>query len=187
MESSIVYFKENGKENTAETLSIAKKRSEELKIKTLLVASIHGYTALKAAEIFKNTGMNLVAVSISPAFEYMGWKMTPEEKSGLEKAGITVLTSLHGLADGVSEGLYGDNTVGNVVANTLRMFSQGMKVAVEISIMALEAGMIEPGREVISLGGTNEGADTAIVARPAFAHKIKEFIICEVLCKPRLG
>ncbi|KPJ80527.1 MAG: hypothetical protein AMS17_20375, partial [Spirochaetes bacterium DG_61] len=82
---------------------------------------------------------------------------------------------------------YGENTPGSIVANTLRFFSQGMKVAVEISIMALEAGLIAPGNEVIAIGGTDEGADTAIVARPAFARKIKEYRVCEILCKPRLA
>ena len=72
------------------------------------------------------------------------------------------------------------------MAETLRRFSQGLKVAVEVSIMAAEAGWLEAGREVVALGGTDEGADTAVVLRPAFARKIKELAVCELLCKPRL-
>jgi hypothetical protein len=67
------------------------------------------------------------------------------------------------------------------------MFSQGTKVAVEISIMALEAGLISPDSEVISIGGTSEGCDTALVVRPSFARKIKDYRICEILCKPRIA
>jgi hypothetical protein len=52
--------------------------------------------------------------------------------------------------------------------------------------MAAEAGWIQTGREVVALGGTDEGADTAVVLRPAFARKIKELAVCELLCKPRL-
>jgi hypothetical protein len=113
--------------------------------------------------------------------------MGTEERLRIEQAGVRVLTTLHGLADGVAEGMYGENTPGSVVAYTLRLFSQGMKVAVEVSIMALEAGLIPAGREIIAVGGTDEGCDTAIVARPAHARKIKEFRICEILCKPRIG
>jgi hypothetical protein len=62
-----------------------------------------------------------------------------------------------------------------------------MKVAVETSIMALEAGFLTAGSEVIAIAGTDEGADTAIVIRPAFARQVKDLRICEILCKPRIG
>ena len=42
------------------------------------------------------------------------------------------------------------------------MFSQGTKVAVEIAVMALDAGLI-PWRAVIAVGGSGRGADTAVV------------------------
>lgn len=187
MVSTITYFDEPGKVNTLATLEIAKKRALELGIKQVLVASSHGYTALEAAKVFQGTGIEVVAVSISNSFQDLGWSMTPEERSQLEKAGIKVLTSLHGLADGVAEGFLGEHTPGSIIADTLRMFSQGTKVAVEISIMALEAGLIPPGSEVISIAGTSEGCDTALVVKPAFARKIKDFRICEVLCKPRIA
>ncbi len=54
------------------------------------------------------------------------------------------------------------------------------------SIMAVEAGWVKAGEEIVALGGSTEGADTAVVLRPAFARKIKELAVCEVLCKPRL-
>jgi len=187
MESVITYFEERGKKNTEQTLKVAKKRALELGIHELVIASTHGSSALQAAEVFKNTDVRLIAVSITPSFEDMGWSMTDEEREHVEAGGVTVLTGLHALADGITEGFYGENTPGSIVANTLRFFSQGMKVAVEISIMALEAGLIAPGNEVIAIGGTDEGADTAIVARPAFARKIKEYRVCEILCKPRLA
>ena len=187
MDGRILYFEKRGKQNTETTLRLARSRAEELGLKQIVLASTHGYTALKAAEIFKGSGIEIIAVSISTAFEKEGWTMGAEERLRIEQAGVRVLTTIHGLADGVAEGLYGENTPGSVVANTLRLFSQGMKVAVEVSIMALEAGLIPTGREIVAVGGTDEGCDTAIVARPAHARKIKEFRICEILCKPRIG
>lgn len=186
VENTITYFKESGKTNTLNTLQIAKKRALELGIKKVLVASTHGYTALEAAKVFQGTDIEILAVSISNSFEDLGWAMTQEERNRIEKTGIRVLTCLHGLADGVAEGFCGENTPGSIVADTLRMFSQGTKVAVEIAIMAVEAGFISPGSEVISIAGTNEGCDTALVVKPSFARKIKDFIICEILCKPRI-
>jgi len=72
-----------------------------------------------------------------------------------------------------------------VVRETLYRFSQGMKVAVEIAVMAADAGLIDVSGEVISIGGTNEGADTAIVLKPAYARKFKELEIREIIAKPR--
>ena len=187
MDGKVVYFEKPGKQNTDDTLRLARARAEELGIKQGVVASTHGYTALKAAEIFEGSGIEIIAVSISTAFDKEGWTMNAKERAKVEQAGARVLTTMHGLADGVAEGLYGENTPGSVIANTLRMFSQGMKVAVEVSIMALEAGVLPRGREIIAVGGTDEGCDTAVVLRPAYARKIKEYRICEILCKPRIA
>jgi diaminopimelate decarboxylase len=52
--------------------------------------------------------------------------------------------------------------------------------------MALDAGAIPYGREVIAVGGTSEGADTAIVIRPAHAAAILDTRIVEVISMPRV-
>jgi hypothetical protein len=187
MERSIMYFDVKGKVNTGQALAIARDRARELAIHQVLVASTHGRTALQAAEVFQGTGVELIAVSISAAFDDMGWTLAPGERRALEEKGVRVLTSQHALADGITEGFFGECTPGNLVANVLRWFSQGMKVAVETSIMALEAGFLAAGTDVIAVAGTDEGADTAIVIRPAFARHVKDVRICEILCKPRLG
>ena len=187
MERKIVYFEKPGAESTLETLRVAKARAAELGIRHVLVASTHGRTALQAADVFAGSGIQVIAVSICASFEEMGWTMTPAEREKVEKHGVRVLTSAHGLADGISEGFYGEATLGNVVAHTLRFFSQGMKVAVEISLMAVEAGLVPAGQEIVAVAGTNDGADTAIVIAPAYARKVKEVSIREILCKPRVG
>ena len=187
MEEKTTYFEKRGKLNTETALRLARKRAEELGVRQVVLATTHGYTALQAAEVFRGSGIELIAVSISSAFDEEGWTMSQEERRRVEQAGVRVLTTLHGLADGVAEGLYGESTPGSVIANTLRLFSQGMKVAVEVSIMALEAGLIPAGGEIIALGGTTDGCDTAVVLRPAHARRIKKFRICEILCKPRIG
>ena len=187
MDRKVVYFEKAGPVNTAETLRLARERAGELGIRHLLVASTHGSTALQAADFFKGSGVEVIAVSICAAFDDMGWTMSAAERRGLEARGIRLLTSGHALGDGISEGFNGENTVGAIVAGTLRWFSQGMKVAVEISLMAADAGLVPAGTELISVAGTNDGADTAIVVAPAFARRVKDVSIREILCKPRVG
>jgi len=187
MGNRITYFDKKGKQNTEATLRLARSRAEELGIRQVVVASTHGYTALQAAEIFRGSGIQLISVSISAAFDKEGWTLSTSEREAIEAAGVRVLTTLHGLADGVAEGLYGESTPGSVIAHTLRMVSQGLKVAVEVSVMALEAGLVPPGTEIVAVGGTDEGCDTAIVSRPAYARQIKDYRICELLCKPRIA
>ena len=49
MEGKIVYFDKPGAENTEEVLRIAKKRAKELGIKTIVVATTVGNTAVRAS------------------------------------------------------------------------------------------------------------------------------------------
>jgi hypothetical protein len=185
--NSIVYFDETGEANTWTALEVSKKRALELGIKKVLVASSHGFAGIEAAKVFAGTGIEVIAVTISEGYQQEGWCMTAEERRTLQDVGVKVLTTQHGLSGGVGEALLGEHSPMSIVANTFYCFSQGMKVAVEIAIMAAEAGLIPTDKEVISLGGTSEGADTAIVLAPAYAAKFKDLRILEILCKPRIG
>ena len=68
---------------------------------------------------------------------------------------------------------------------TLYRFCQGMKVAVEVALMAADADLLDMSQEIIAIAGTGEGADTAIVLKPAYARKFKKIEIREILAKPR--
>ena len=184
MEKKILYFDEPGKSNTDATLKLVRERAKELDINQVVVASSHGYTAKRAKSILGDTGVKIVAVSICASYLEAGWTMSPEEKKTIEDMGITVLTSMHALGDDVNEAFNGD-TPNRVVRETLYRFCQGMKVAVEIALMAADAGVIDTSREVVSVAGTSAGADTAIVIKPAFTRKFKELEIREILAKPR--
>lgn len=184
MEGKILYFDSPGKINTDSTLKAARQRAQELNIRQIVLASTHGYTAKRAAEMFQKMDVGIIAVSICASFEDKGWTMTLEEREELEKQGIKVITGLHSLGDDVSEA-FGDPAPNRVVRETLYMFCQGLKVAVEIAVMAADAGVLDVSGEVIAIGGTDEGADTAIVLKPAYARKFKELEIREIIAKPR--
>jgi len=184
MEQKIIYFDTPGRINTDITLKAARQRAEELKIKQIVIATTHGYTAKRATLIFHGIDVEIIAVSICASFDEEGWTMIPGEREELEKLGIKVITCLHSLGDDVSEA-FTESAPNRVVRETLYRFCQGMKVAVEVTIMAADAGALDLSREVIAVGGTNEGADTAIVIKPAYARKFKELEIKEILTKPR--
>ena len=184
MDISVKYFEKAGKKNTQAALEAARMRADELAIDQVVVASTHGYTGLEAARIFTGTNVRIVAVSISCAFDDVGWTMTPEERTSLEDAGVKVLTSLHSLGDDVSEAFGGD-APNVIVRKTLYTFGQGMKVAVECALMAADAGLIDMAKDLISVAGTGDGADTVIVVTPAYAKNFTDFRVREILAKPR--
>jgi hypothetical protein len=78
----------------------------------------------------------------------------------------------------------------SLIAETLYVFGQGMKVAIEIAIAAVEIGKIPSSTKVISIGGTGEGADTAVVLqtsnqKESFSSKPeKRLSIQEILAMP---
>jgi hypothetical protein len=64
------------------------------------------------------------------------------------------------------------------------MFSQGVKVCVEIVIMAAEHGFVTPDEDVVVVGGSGHGADTALIMKPVFAEDLFKAKIKALLCMP---
>jgi hypothetical protein len=188
LEKTITYFEKGGPGNTASTLEAARKRAEELGIKDVVIASTHGGTALKAARVFKGMKVSLVAVSICESYREEGWTMTEAEKKRLSDNGVKVLTSIHALGDGVANAFtekFGGKSIEEVVQQTLYRFCQGMKVCVEIVLMASDAGLIAMDREVMAVAGTGEGCDTCIVVKPSYSRRFLDFEVREIVAKPR--
>jgi len=189
MEVKSYYFEKSGEANTAKTLEAAYRRARELGISQIVVASTYGETARQALELFKNSGIKVVVVTISLGFQEEGWVMEGKVRQELEEKGACILTTLHALGDDVSSAFttkFGGHAPNEIVADTLRIFSQGMKVCVEIVLMAADAGAIDVNRDVIAIAGTERGADTAVVIKPAHPRKFLDLRVREVLAKPRV-
>jgi hypothetical protein len=191
MEKKITYFeKPGGAENTTHTLALAKARAEALGIKTIVVASTVGKTATKAANVFQ--GYKLIVVTHTTGFrEPNVQEFTEESRKAVEQRGGTVLTTTHAFG-GIHRALNPASmpppptlAIGDIVANTLRIFGQGMKVACEIAAMAADAGLVHTDEEIISIGGTGRGADTALVLQADYVHRFFNMKVKEVICKPR--
>jgi hypothetical protein len=189
MEERIVYFESGGKHNTELTLKLVRERAEKRKIKNVVIASITGFSAEKALEVFKDDDVKLTIVSITgPKFP----KFPESLKEKLIRMGHNFC-----YANDFKYEFPGE------VQETLRRFSEGLKVSVEVALIAAEAGYVKPGEEIIAVGGTGVlgyekggGVDTAIVFE---AIKSKDFLkletifgkkeerrkIREIICKPR--
>ena len=160
MEIKTVYFEKPGGENTGETLRIARQRADEAGIKTILVASTGGDTAVKAIEAFK--GLRVIAVSHAAGFrEPNAQEFTEENRKIFEDKGGTILTTTHTFA-GISRAMrkeFNTYVIGEIVASTLRIFGQGMKVVCEIAMMAADGGLVRTDEDAICIAGTGCGAD----------------------------
>jgi hypothetical protein len=182
-----IYYSQPGPSNTAHTLGIARQRAEELGIRTVLVATTRGETGVQAAHQFE--GYDVVVVTHSTGFrEPNVQELTPENRAAIEAAGARILTCQHALG-GISRAVrkkWGTYALDEVVAQTLRIFGQGMKVCVEMALMAADAGLVKVGEPCIAIAGTGLGADTAVVLVPANVQQFFELRVMEVLAKPRL-
>jgi hypothetical protein len=187
LSGSCVYFEKTGRDNTAKTLEVAAMRTEELGIQNVVVATTSGQTGLTAANIF--TSRNLVIVTHSTGFVKPDYQeLLPEFRKKIEKAGAKILTCQHafgGVGRAVRKKLE-TYELEEIIAYTLRIFGEGTKVAIEIALMAADAGLIPTGEPCISVGGTGQGADTAILLKPAHAQNFFDLRIMEILAKPRL-
>jgi hypothetical protein len=185
MEDKIVYFEKPGSQNTDEVLNIVKQRANELGIKTVVVATTVGDTAVKAIETL--SGLRVIAVTHftgmkGPDFQ----EFTDENRHKFESKGGIVLTATHAFMgiSGAMRKKFSTYLLGDIIANTLRIFGQGMKVVCEITVMAADAGLVRTDEDIIVVGGTGRGADTAVVVAPVNAVDFFDLRVKEVLCKP---
>lgn len=182
-----VHFERPGPANTAEALKLAKQRADERGIRQILVATTSGATGAKAAELYQ--GYQLVVVTHATGFSGKDeQELAREHREKIEALGAKVLTCQHALG-GVNRAVrfkLKTYQTDEIIAYTLRTMGQGFKVCLEIALMAADAGLVSVKREVVSIGGTGQGADTAVVLTPANAHDFFDLKVHEVICKPRL-
>ena len=189
MKSEIIYFDRPGPENTAAVVEAVRSRCGELGIEHVVVASDSGTTATAMSDALAETPVTLIAVP-----EHAGYKggdetsMKSDAREQLEQRGVKVLVCAHalsGLARSITDKFGGISHI-EIIAHTLRQFGgEGIKVAVEVAVMAADAGLVPTDREIIAVGGSGKGADAAIVLKAAHANNFFDLEIREILAKPR--
>ncbi len=94
-----------------------------------------------------------------------------------------------GVFDKVLLPFCGENV--DAARETLYAFGHGMKVAIQISLVAVERGYITPGQRIITVGGLQGGVDTAVIvkaATPSQAFSAKQsgrLEVEEIICMPK--
>jgi len=187
VERKTVYFEASGEQNTESVLELVKNYAQAEGIRDIVVASTTGETGVKASRLFR--GSNVVVVSHHVGFQEPGvWEMEEENRKKILENEAKILTATHALS-GVERAIrkdFGTIMPLELIAHALRLFGEGTKVCVEITIMAADAGLIPVDRDVIAIGGTGGGADTALVIKPATASSFFDLKIREIIAKPRI-
>jgi uncharacterized protein len=178
-----VYFAAPGPANTDRVLSLVAERAQALGIRTVLVATTSGATGARAAEWL--TDLDVVAVTHSAGFrEPYTLNHDAALCERITAAGGKILTTTHafgGVGRAVRKKL---NTyqIDEIIAFTLRCFGQGLKVAAEVTLMASDAGLVPGPEPIIAIGGSGQGADTAVVVQPTHAQTFFDLRILEIIC-----
>lgn len=162
MQRTVEYFQERGRVNTERTLQLACQWAKEEGIKHIVLASTRGYTAGKALEICADP--NLIAVGIGRA------SFPVEQAEHFQRTGKLIFAREI------------DYTYPPDMRTAFRRFGQGTKVAVEVVVCAVQAGLVEEGERVIGIGGSSRGADTALVIDASW--DFSGVHISQIICKP---
>ncbi len=187
----MILFDKPGKDNAQKAVELACRKAKEMDT-FVVVATGSGETAKLALSAMQALGTADKLVVVGSVYDYKtqpgGNKMSPQTRAEFAAAGVPVVFATHVLS-GVERGLSTKFTgiyPAELIAHTLRMFGQGVKVCVECGIMALDAGLLPYSKPIVALGGTGRGADTACILTPAHGNDVLSTRIHEILCKPGL-
>jgi len=192
MEEKITYFEKRGAVNTDTTLRLVRERADARGIRQVVLASTYGNTALKAMDVFEGMKVAVVGIAIGPREHTRDGDavrvFSPEVKQAVEAKGGVVMHGTHVLS-GINRALrdqmnWNANPV-SLISAALRVFGRGTKVALEVSMMATDAGLLDTDAEAIAIAGSGRGADTAVVLQPVNAHRFFDLKVREIICLPR--
>ena len=181
-------FENPGSANTDETCRIAVERAMLIKA-DIVSASTGGAAGARLCEIAKEMGYQGKIVIVTHAYGSMEPgvnAMKDEHRETILGHGAQLVTAAHALS-GVERAIsrkFQGAYPAEIIAHSLRMLSQGIKVVVEIGSMAMDAGAVAYGSDIVCMGGTGHGLDTAVVMKPTHANSIFETKIHEILCMP---
>jgi hypothetical protein len=188
MEKTITYFEKPGRDNTQACLEVVKRAVSTDGYRHLVLASTAGDTGLLFSEALKGLGLTIVVVTHAAGFkEPNRSELSAETRQAIERNGARVYTGsmlTHSLETAIAAKFSGSYPT-LIIANTLRRFGEGAKVGCEIVMMAVDAGLIPEGEEVLAVAGTARGADSVLVVKSAASKRFLDLKVLEILAKPR--
>jgi len=178
-------FEKPGYINTQSTLEVLVEGIKEYGIRQIVIASTYGDTGLEAARMLQNMDVSLVVITHNFGFRKQGDReMSREVQHQIESMGAIVHTGtmpFRSIGTAIKEKQ--EYSQQDLVANTLRVFGQGIKVCVEIAMMAADAGLIRPD-DILTMAGTGRGADTVALIEPRSTNKMFDLKVKHILTKP---
>ncbi len=189
IEKKIVYFEKPGRTNTQSCVDIVKEAVRSEGYKYVVAASTTGDTGLMLADSLAGLDSKLVVVTHSAGFkEPNHLEMTEDIRQKIKSYGVDVFTGpmiTHSIDTAFTK-KFGGTLTTQIVAGALRRFGEGAKVACECVMMAVDAGLVPEGEEVLSVAGTARGADTVCLIRSAASKRFLDLRVLEILAKPRV-
>jgi hypothetical protein len=183
----VMHFKSPGPKNTQTLMQFAADRCKALGLTKVVIATTSGRTIDEALSYFQPLGITIIAVTHVVGYAGPNAKdLSDEKQAELEAKGVKIVTAAHAFG-GVGRGIRSKLDtfqIDEIMAYTLRMLGQGAKVGVEVTLMAADRGFVRTDEDVMAIGGTGKGADTAMVVRPANSHACLDFKIREITAKP---
>jgi len=190
----VYYFDESGEENTRWVIEAVSQRLEVGGIRQVIIASTSGETAVAFARSLKGKA-ELICVSEAPYRREWGeeWPCLKQEfRQELESLGVNIMEKVpYVFHSSVVEAARWPNiSPEQLVKETLYSFGQGMKVAVDVALTAVSCGYVAPYQDVIGVGGSGKGADTAIILRATYPASLfdkdpaKRLEIKEIIAMP---
>jgi hypothetical protein len=182
----VEYFEKPGSGNTARCLELVAELVAEGHTH-VVVASTSGETALLAAQKLQGTGSRVVAVTHNVGYGGPNQdECGPDVREKLAALGVRMYTGTI-LTRGIEaalmkkhQGIY----PAYVVAQSLRMLAQGIKVAAEIVAEACDGGLLPEGTDVVAVAGTGRGADTVAIVEAHTSDRFFDIRFKQIVAKP---
>lgn len=168
--------------NTRYFLEKVKKIAKVEKISTIIIPSSSGRSACEAMKIFKDFKLVVVTKCTGAKQENLN-ELSEEVRNELNDRGIPIITATHPFG-GIGRAIrnkYSSFQIDELMASTLRIFGDGVKVAIEVSMMATDAGCIKTNEKIISLGGKKCGIDKGLILYPKNTHNFFDIKVEKII------
>nr|MDO8113817.1 pyruvate kinase alpha/beta domain-containing protein [Candidatus Sigynarchaeota archaeon] len=190
MDVQVKYFESPG-DHAKDVFDHVKSIVDARGIKDIVVASTRGETGLRACNVFDPAKYNVTIVTHSQGFITKNQQeFRDDNKKAIIAKGGKILTGTHAFS-GVETGISKKLAPGNVLfpvevfARIVRLvIGDGIKVCMEIAVMAADAGLVRVDKDVLCIAGTGTSADTACIIKPAYSRDFTELRLKQILCKP---
>ena len=183
-----VLFDRPGEQNTDACIKMVEEFIGEHGTTHVVVASTTGRTALSFFNALKGGQAVLSVVTHSVGFKEPGRdEFDRDMRKLLLNEGVPIYTGTiltHSLEKSLMDDFQGIYP-GYIIANTLRRFGEGTKVAIEIVMEACDSGLIPEDAEVLAVAGTGHGADTVLLVKAKPSKRFLNLEVLEILARAR--